>query len=98
VALKKCRVRFSDLHGTGQEVDVDAESLYEGVAKALSILQRNEWSAPSAFEARYCEVSVREPEVHRKVMLKQFEQWLERPGGSPKDLTLRKRIREILES
>jgi hypothetical protein len=40
---------------------------------------------------------VRAPEVRHKILLADFEQWLKRSGGSPRDIALRQELRKLLE-
>jgi hypothetical protein len=97
VALKRCRVRFRDLEGVRHEVQVDSQSLFDAVAKGLKALRKNDWSGSDAWEATWVEVTVTEPEVVHSIEVKAFEKWLEHTPSSPKDITLRQRIRKILE-
>ena len=93
---KHCRVSFHDLQGTAHAVDVTADSLYEAVARALKMLQSDEWSGPSAFQVSYVDVTVKEPEVTHRVNLTKFNEWLERERGSPRDAIQRQKVRSIL--
>jgi hypothetical protein len=40
----RCTVRFHDPESTIHEFDVDDETLYEGVAKALLLIRQQPWS------------------------------------------------------
>jgi hypothetical protein len=97
VAPKRCRVRFRDLEGVSHEVQVDSQSLFEAVAKGLKAMRKNDWSGAGAWETTWVEVTVTEPEVVHSIEVKAFQNWLEHTPMSPKDITLRQRIRKILE-
>lgn len=94
MAVRSCRVTIQDLEGVAHTVEVTAESLYEAVAQALAALRRSDWVA--GFQQDIVKVSVGEVRVEHQVRFKDFTEWLNRPGRSPRDIVQRQRIRSIL--
>ena len=92
--VRSCRVTIRDLGGVAHSVDVTAESLFEAVAQGLAALRGNEWVAGIA--QGVVKVSVADVRVEHQVRLKDFTDWLDRPGRSPRDIIQRQRIRSIL--
>ena len=76
-------------------VEVTAESLYEAVALGLRAIRGRDWVEGLRDQFRV-DVSVSEVPVRHSVELKEFNSWLEREGGAPRDLVQRKRARKIL--
>lgn len=97
VASKTCTVRFVDQSDVTHSVTVTADSLFEAVARGLRCLRSGDWSAEAAWWAGYVEVSIRQPEVVQKILLKDFEAYLKRSGGSPREVAQRQYVRGILE-
>jgi hypothetical protein len=93
MAVRSCRVTIQDLEGIAHSVEVTAETLYEAVAQGLTALRRSDWVA--GFQ-QGIKVSVADVRVEHQVKLGDFTQWLERKGGSPRDVFQRKKLRSIL--
>jgi len=73
-------------------VEASAETLYEAAAlglKALNVPIRNSG-------ALAIEVKVRSPETTHTVSGSSLKDWLARQGRSPKEITLKNRLREFL--
>jgi hypothetical protein len=66
------------------------------VALGLKALRGNEWMEGIAPNPHTVSVAVQNIPVEHKVPLKEFNHWLGQSSGSPRELTRRKRIREIL--
>ena len=96
MSVRSCRVTIQDLDGTSHTAEVTASSLYEAVAQGLAALRRNEWV--EGIEERFgmVKVSVAEVRVEHQVRIADLMKWLERPGRTPREITQRLRIREIL--
>jgi hypothetical protein len=92
--LRRCRVTIQDLEGVAHTVEVTAESLFEAVAQGLAALRGKEWVAGVA--QGIVKVSVTDVRVEHEVRLKDFTEWLDRPGRSPRDIIQRQKIRSIL--
>jgi len=96
MTVRSCKVTITDLEGVAHTVEVTASSLYEAVALGLASIRGNQWvrGIPDGFNP--VKVRVTDVPVDHEVKLKDFTQWLERQGNTPKDVTDRKKIREIL--
>lgn len=92
--LKTCRVTVSDLQGVAHTVEVVAGTLYEAVALGLAALRANDWA--DELVRREVTVSVQNISVEHTVQVNEFYQWIERRGGSPAEVTRRRRVKEIL--
>jgi hypothetical protein len=96
MALRTCRVTIRDIDGISHSVEVTSSSLYEAVAQGLAAIRGHEWVAGVAQGVNVVRVSVANVRVEHEVHLMDFTKWLEKPGGSPREVTDRRRIREIL--
>ena len=68
------------MEGVSHTVEVTAATLYEAVAQGLNMVK----------------VSVTDVRVEHEVKLMDFTKWLDRTGGSPREVNDRHRIRSIL--
>jgi len=66
-----------------------------GQARGLAALRGHEWVA-GVSEGRAVKVSVADVRVEHEVKLGDFTKWVERKGGSPREVFQRGKIREIL--
>ncbi len=96
MGLKSCRVTISDTNGTEHTVEVSATTLYEAVALGLHSIRTAEWSGEIPEGVNAVRVLVRDVPVEHKVPIGAFQKWLTRSGGSPRDISARNRIQEIL--
>ena len=71
-------------------------NVYEAVALGLAAIRGNEWVTGIAEGLNSVQVCAADVPVVHSVQLKDFTAWLERSAGSPKDLSKRKRVKEIL--
>jgi hypothetical protein len=94
--IRSCRVTIEDLDGVSHTVEVTAATLYEAMAQGLAAIRGNEWVAGIAQGLNVVKVSVADVRVEHAVKLLDFTKWLERPGGSPREVSDRQRIRAIL--
>jgi hypothetical protein len=94
---KNCRVSVFDIDGIAYTVEVSASSLYEAVAIGLQTIRNSEWAGKIPDGLNKITVSVASIPVEHTVQMKQFNQWLERVGGSPADITQRKPVRQLLD-
>jgi hypothetical protein len=94
--LRSCRVTIQDMNGVTHAVEVTAETLYAAVAEGLAAIRGNDWVAGIAEGLNPVKVSVADVRVEHAVKMVDFKKWLERPGGSPREVSQRKRIRAIL--
>jgi hypothetical protein len=84
------------MDGISHTVEVTASTLYEAVAQGLAALRANEWVAGIAQGANVVKVSVADVRIEHEVKLMDFTKWLEKAGGSPREVSDRHRIRSIL--
>ena len=96
--IRSCKVTCRDLIGNDHTVEVTAESLYEAVGKALSILRQDEWVDQIGEGLTEVRVSVSQPAVEHKVLVKDFRRWLESQGRTPAEQALKKRLAEIVRN
>ena len=96
MAEKFCRATISDMSGTSHAVQITDSTLYEAVARGLTAIRGNEWVAGIAQGLNVVRVSVASVPVEHEVMMKHFLDWLERKGGSPREVADRERVRSIL--
>jgi hypothetical protein len=89
-------VTITDMEGVAHTVEVTAASLFEAVALGLVALRGNQWvtGIPDGFAP--VKVRVMEISVEHEVKLKDFTKWLDRRGTTPKEVTDRKKICDIL--
>jgi hypothetical protein len=95
MSVRSCRVTVRDLEGSEHSAEVTAESLYEAVALGLRAIRQCAWveDIGQNFTIR---VLARDTPVEHTVEFRAFHKWLERPARSPRDVTARARVREIL--
>jgi hypothetical protein len=84
------------LEGVAHTVEITASSLYGAVAQGLAALRGDEWVASIAQGNNVVKVSVAEVRVEHEVRLLDFTKWLDKTGGSPREVSERHRIRAIL--
>jgi len=99
MSVRSCRVTIQDMDGVSHTVEVTAATLYEAyeaVAQGLAAIRGNEWVAGIAEGFNVVKVSVADVRVEHEVKLGDFTKWLEKAGGSPRDVSQRHRIRSIL--
>ena len=97
MALRTCRVSCCDLQGVEHEIEVTADTLYEAVAQGLRVFRANEWVNEIGHGRTIINVKVRQPEVEHKVQVGDFENWLTAYPRSPAEMSLKNRIRELLQ-
>jgi len=95
--VKSCRVTIQDMEGVAHTVEVTAASLYEAVALGLKQIQGNEWVEGVAGGLNEVSVSVNNVQIKHTVKIGEFNKWLERRGGTPAEITRKRKVREILD-
>jgi hypothetical protein len=94
--VKSCRVTLTDLSGVEHTVQVSASSLYEAVALGLASLRGEDWVSGIAEGLNTVRVSAVNVPIEHCVRIMDFQSWLAKEGGSPRDRSQRHRVREIL--
>jgi hypothetical protein len=84
------------MDGVSHTVEVTAATLYEAVAQGLAAIRGNEWVAGVAQGLNAVKVAVADVRVEHEVKLVDFTKWVDRTGGSPREISDRQRIRAIL--
>ena len=95
MSARSCRVTIRDLEGIEHTAEVSAESLYEAVALGLRTIRECSW-AKDIGQNVTIRVLARDTPVEHTVEFRQFHKWLEQRGRSPREITARARVREIL--
>ncbi len=94
--VRSCRVSIKDMDGVQHTVEVTAETLYEAVALGLVAVRGNDWVMGIAQGMNIVEVSVVDVPIKHSVKLQDFNAWLERTAGAPREISKRQRIKSIL--
>jgi hypothetical protein len=94
--VRSCKVTIEDMNRVSHTVEVTAGSLYEAVALGMAAIRTDEWVTGIAQGLNPVRVRVMNVAVEHEVKLGDFTKWLDRDGGSPREMTERKRIRSIL--
>ena len=94
--VRSCKVTIKDLDGVAHTVEVTASTLYEAVALGMTAVRGEEWANGIALGLSSVKVRVSHVPVEHEVLLQDFTRWLDKASGSPRELSDRKRIKEIL--
>ena len=70
--------------------------IYEAVALRMAAIRTDDWVTGIAQGLNAVKVRVTNVPVEHEVKIMDFTKWLERTGGSPREIADRKRIRSIL--
>jgi hypothetical protein len=97
MGLRTCTVYCRDPKGVEHVVEVTADSLYEAVAQGLRASQDNDWIDEIGRGQTTLSVVVKQPEVQHTIRIQDFEGWLESHGRTPAEVSLKSRLRELLE-
>lgn len=94
---RKCLVSFRDGQGVEHLAEITAESLYEAGAIALQQFRRADWSREESLDAGTLRVEVCDSTFYN-VRVAELEAWLKRPGGAPRDVAMKHKVRTRLEA
>jgi hypothetical protein len=94
-----CRVSYRDIEGIEHAVEVEGESLYEAVARAVNRFRRDDgWSMDAPSSA--CQLSVKmlkdTPITYTVPLKKVVDFALHGTAKGPSDVLRKKRIKELL--
>lgn len=95
--VRRCQVTVCDFEGIAHTVEVTASSLYEAVALGLHAIRKDAWAEEIGHALNDIVVSVSDVSVEHRVPIRKFNEWLGRTAGSPKEVSQRKRVRELLD-
>jgi hypothetical protein len=96
MAVRSCRVTIEGTDGVAHTVEVTAATLYEAVAQGIAALRGRDWVDALPEGHNLIKVAVAEVPVVHQVKAIEFAKWLERAGGSPRDVIQRHKVRAIL--
>lgn len=95
MAPRACTVSFKGTSGIRHGVDVEAESVYEAVVKAVARFRHDPWmeqvGAPTSLD-----VEIRDSSARHSVTLKQVESWLASTSPSPHVASKKVRLKMML--
>jgi hypothetical protein len=97
MAIKSCRVTWTDASGVDHSVEVTAETLYEAVAQALRLFRDNDWTCDTQRIPSMVTVRVKQPVMEHRVRTRDFETWLNAAPKSPAEMVLKNRLRDLLD-
>ena len=87
---------FTDSEGVEHAVELEARTLYEAVGLAIDRFRRCEHVRYGPKGLHEFIVESREPSTQHRLPRNIFDAGLRRPGGSPADVALKTRLKEIL--
>ena len=90
--MSKCFVSYLDTDGIRHSVEVEAGSLYEAAALGMKAFKDHELEPAGLTQL---EVEIRTSITH-SLTVKQFEQWLAKPGRAPRDIVEKDRLKSLL--
>ena len=90
--MPNCVVSFVDLDGFRHTVEVEAESLFEAGALAISAFRRHECE-PGPISRLDIEIT---STVKHTVTPQRIRDWISSAAKSPKDLVLKERLRKLV--
>jgi DNA-binding transcriptional LysR family regulator len=95
MSLRSCTVSYQDFEGVTHSVDVTAETLYEAAVLGMNALRVPRWHDNPNLKIQ---IRVRQPETVHDVWNSCLLAWLARNGKTPKEQTLKARLKELLRS
>ena len=90
--MSKAIVSYVDTDGIRHSVEVEAGSLYEAAALGMKAFKDHELEPAGLTQL---EVEIRTSITH-SLTVKQFEQWLAKPGRAPRDIVEKDRLKSLL--
>jgi hypothetical protein len=84
------------MHGVEHSVEVQAGSVYEATCLALVTFRQHDWSAEGSDWTGVLTVKVKQPDIKHKLRLEKFRDFLQAKSGSPREITQRQKLNEIL--
>lgn len=83
--------------GVSHTVQVTASTLYEAVALGIMAIRGHDWVGETGGDFSTVKVSVIPIPIERTVQIRKFTQWIEKTGGSPREVLDRDRVRATLK-
>lgn len=87
--VRSCCVTTRDSSGVVHQVQIQASSLFEAAAAALTAFRQESWCEDGLPPNATLRVEVQLPAVVHEVPLRALERWMRSPSPSPKEATLK---------
>jgi hypothetical protein len=99
MGVSRCRVSFTDSEGISHAVEVQAESLYEAVALAVSEFRNDSATSMPGAMTEFM-VSVQRPAIEHRIRLGQVSQWAAQGDTKegPAGVTRRQKVLRLLKN
>jgi hypothetical protein len=99
MGVSRCRVSFTDSEGITHAVEVQAESLYEAVALAVSEFRHDSVTSMPGPMTEFT-ISIQRPATEHRIRLGQVSQWAAQGGTKegPAGVTRRQKVLRLLKS
>ena len=94
---RSCRVSVTDIDGIEHSTCVNADTLFEAVARGLKVIRESVWAGEIPEGINTVTVCAAPPDVQHRVKVSEFKSWLNRTGGSPAETVHRKKVKAIFE-
>ena len=94
---RSCRVSVTDIDGIDHSTCVNADTLFEAVARGLRAIRDSVWAGQIPEGITTIRVCAAPPQVEHRVKVAEFKSWLNRTGGSPAETVHRKKVKAIFE-
>jgi hypothetical protein len=98
VPTRSCRVSVTDIDGIEHSACVNADTLFEAVARGLKAIRDSVWAGEIPEGINTVTVCAAQPQVEHRVKVTEFKSWLNRSGGSPAESVHRQKVQAIFES
>lgn len=97
MGVSRCRVSFTDSEGISHAVEVQAESLYEAVALAVSEFRNDRVTSVPGPMTEFM-VSIQRPAIEHRIRLGQASQWAQSgTKEGPAGIIRRQKVLKLLE-
>jgi hypothetical protein len=99
MGVSRCRVSFTDSEGISHAVEVQAESLYEAVALAVSEFRNDSVTSMPGPMTEFM-ISIQRPATEHRIRLGQVSQWATQGGTKegPAGVTRRQKVLRLLKN
>jgi hypothetical protein len=99
MGISRCRVSVTDSEGISHAVEVQAESLYEAVALAVSEFRNDSVTSMPGPMTEFI-ISIRRPATEHRIRLGQVSQWATQGGTKegPAGVTRRQKVLRLLKN
>ena len=93
--MQTCEVSVEDFDKVVHTVRVQADSLFEAVGLGLAAIEKRAWTGQIAKGLNIVTVRITEVTEHA-VRIADFDKWLNRTGGSPREIVQKQKIQTRL--